>query len=86
MTTAADHDAALIEAIKAFARDPASFATTDKRGKFPLAMTKMAEGGSHFEMVPLTHACTAESHQKIGALLTALSAWWRAKQAEEASQ
>lgn len=81
MTALTDHDAALVEAIKAFARNPASFATTDKRGKFPLAMTKMAEGGSHFDMVPLTHACTAESHAQIKALLAALSTWWQATEA-----
>ena len=79
-----ERDAALIEAINAYVRNPASFATTDKRGKFPLGVTKLVNDGANFEVVPLTHACTMESHQQIAALLNALAAWWRAAQAEPA--
>lgn len=65
----------LMIAIKAFATSPPNFATADRRGKFPMAALKSSEDGSRLDTVPLTHACTTESFEKIKELIKALRVW-----------
>lgn len=74
----AESEEKLREAIKAFCVKPPVFATADKRGKFPMAALQKSADGASFDTVPLTHACTAASFDKIKALIAALAEWQEA--------
>lgn len=75
-------DAALLAAIEAFAKSPPNFAQANKKGNFPMAAMKMSADGASMDIVPLTHACTAENFEKIKALLAALTEWRAAHTAQ----
>ena len=65
----------LLAAIEAFRSKPPTFAKADKRGKFPMAALKKSADGAIFDAVPLTHACTEASFDKLKTLIAALADW-----------
>lgn len=53
-------------------RNPVSAARAGKGGKFPMAAMKPSADGATLDMVPLEYAMTAESFERIRALIDAI--------------
>lgn len=54
---------------------PLSVCGADKKGKFPMGVTRPKDGGANLDVVPITHAMPTDTAETLSEIVLALHAY-----------